>query len=71
MKKRIDIEVNDIKITEDGYYSFNWAYTIDKKKRTGHYSNDFDGQTAKHFKEVLESGYAFEIVLEQIVIRED
>jgi hypothetical protein len=68
MKLKIDITVSDIKVDE-GYYNFNWSYSLNgKNKKTGHYSNDYDGQTAEHFKKVLENGHAFEIVLDQIII---
>ena len=68
MKILISIEVKDIKV-DGGYYSFNWSYKIgSQKKKTGHSSGDYDGQTAEHFKKVLEDGYAYEMVLDQIII---
>lgn len=68
MTLQIVIKVTDIKVDE-GYYSFNWSYSLNgKKRKTGHYSNDYDGQTASHFMEVLKKGHAYEIVLDQIII---
>ena len=68
MTLQIVIKVTDIKVDEK-YYSFNWSYSLNGgKRKTGHYSNDYDGQTAEHFKKVLQNGYAYEIVLDQIQI---
>ena len=69
-KIMIEVEVSNIKVTHDGYYSFAWKYSINGKRcDSGNYSNDFDGQTAEHFEKVLRDGHAYEIVLDLIEIK--
>jgi hypothetical protein len=64
MKTIIEIEIKDITV-EDGYYSFKYWITVNGKRRKGKtYDSDYDGQTAKQFRKILEDGHAVELALE-------
>ena len=66
LSAKIYIKVSNIKVIEN-YYSFNYLIKVNGKEEKGCESGDYDGQTAEHFKKVLENGYALELVLERVL----
>lgn len=66
MKRTITIEVKNIKVGFR-FYSFDYRVTTNGKARPWRgYDNYYSNQTAKHFKKVLQKGYAFDIVFNQL-----
>ena len=70
MKSKIEIEVENIKVTTDahntGYYSFDWYATVNGKKKKGKYDSSYSGQSASAIRGKLKRGYAVGITVTQI-----
>lgn len=67
MKKnlKLEIEISNIEV-EDGYYSFDYVYTLNGKKKKKSYDSGYEGWTEKEWKNELEKGEAVNIALQQI-----
>lgn len=65
LKYKITIQIDNIQVDE-GYYSFDWMARIGTKKHTGSYDDSYEGHTKRGMRQVLEEGYALEIVLVKI-----
>jgi len=62
---KLEIEVLNIKVDE-GYYSFDYTYTLNGKKKKASYDSDYEGWTIKEWKNCLEKGEAIKTALQQI-----
>ena len=59
--RTINIEV------DDGYYSFDYVVTIDRKVKKGSYDSDYENWTEKQWLKELEDDYAVKQALEQVL----
>ncbi len=64
LKTKIEIEVWDIEVTDDGYFSFDFSVKRDGTTKKGKYDSDYDSQSAKTWRKTLQDGAALDIVIE-------
>lgn len=67
LKLKVEVEVSNFE-SEDGYYSFDYVYSIDGKiKKKQKHESDFENEmTDKEWIKYLEDGHALEIAMEEI-----
>lgn len=70
LKLKVEVEVWDIKVTEDlprrGYYTFCCSIRVNGgKKKYGEVDGSWSSQTKQQFRRVLGRGYASHLALEK------
>lgn len=65
IKFNVSVEIENIHVKGDGYYSFDYTINLNGKIKKGSYDSDYSNQTASAFRKVLERGYAVRLVFEQ------
>ena len=67
MKTTIEIEIGKIKVTTDaknmGYYDYDWTANVNGKKKKGHISSSYSGQTSNAIRATLKRGYAVQLAI--------
>ncbi len=66
MKTKYEIEINDITVSKNGWFMFDYKLTIDGKlTQQGNYDGSYSSQTAETFRKVLKRGWANQLVLQR------
>lgn len=66
MKTKIEIEIDNLKVSKQGFYSFDWYAKVDGKKKKGSYDSSYSGQSASAIRGTLKRGYAVQLAVEQL-----
>lgn len=67
MKAKIEIEIENLKVSKHGSYSFDWYATVNGKKKKGNYNSSYSGQSSSAIRGKLKRGYAIELAVEQLI----
>lgn len=66
MKEKIEIEIMNLKVSKQGFYSFDWFATVTGKKKKGRYDSSYSGQSASAIRGKLQRGYAIQLALQDL-----
>lgn len=67
MKAKIEIEIDNLKVSKQGFYSFDWYATMNGKKKKGSYDSSYSGQSANTMRGKLQRGYAVQLGLQELL----
>ena len=65
-KTKIEIEIQNIQVSKNGYYSFDWYANVDGKNKSGCYDSSYSNQSASAIRGKLKRGYAVELAIMQL-----
>lgn len=64
--KTVRVEVRNISVSKEGWYSFDFWYRVNGKlKEYGNLDGSYSGRTSEAFREVLQRGWAIQLVLQK------
>ena len=66
MKTNIQIEILNLKVSRQGFYSFDWLATVNKKRKKGSYDSSYSGQSASAIRGKLIRGYAIQLAIQDL-----
>lgn len=66
MKTTYEIEIKDISVSKEGWYSFDFKLKVNGKlKEHGNLDGSYSSQTPEAFRKVLQRGWANQLVLQR------
>lgn len=65
METTLKIKIENIKVSIQGWYSFDWLIIKDNKKKKGNYDSSYSNQSANTMRRKLKNGFAVELAVSQ------
>ncbi len=65
IKSTFKVEIYNLKVSKQGYYSFDYYLTVDGKRYDDSLGGSYSGRSREAFRKVLKRGWAAQLVLQK------